>query len=66
MGGAKLGGLIGARIGMVLVPVTGGTSIAVGGIIGAGIGAVFGGVGLGFAGNYVGTSKAREYTGVCE
>ncbi|MEG0022487.1 MAG: hypothetical protein RR745_06465 [Bacilli bacterium] len=62
MGAAKLGGLIGARIGMVLVPVTGGTSIAVGGIIGA----VFGGVGLGFAGNYVGTSKAREYTGVCE
>lgn len=62
MGAAKLGGLIGARIGMVLVPVTGGTSIAVGGIIGAGIG----GVGLGFAGNYVGTSKAREYTGVCE
>ncbi|MHC5171143.1 hypothetical protein ACVIAJ_12400 [Acinetobacter johnsonii] len=51
---------------MVLVPVTGGTSIAVGGIIGAGIGAVFGGVGLGFDGNYVGTSKAREYTGVCE
>ena len=51
MGAAKLGGLIGARIGMVLVPVTGGTSIAVGGIIGAGIGAVFGGVGLGFDGN---------------
>ena len=64
-GGAKLGALAGAEIGLILAPVTGGTSIGIGGVIGAGIGAVIGGVALGFAGNYVGTTVARNITGVC-
>ena len=34
-------------------------------VIGAGIGAVIGGVGLGYAGSHVGTTVARNITGVC-
>ena len=64
-GGAKLGAMAGAEIGLILAPVTGGASIGIGGVIGAGIGAVIGGVGLGYAGSHVGTTVARNITGVC-
>lgn len=63
--GAEWGTIAGVKIGLILAPTTGGTSIGIGGVIRAGIGAVIGGVGLGFAGNYVGTTVARNITGVC-
>ncbi|MEB6479296.1 hypothetical protein [Acinetobacter vivianii] len=51
--------------GLILVPVKGGTSIVLGEVVGAGIGAVLLGVGAGFLGSYGGTTIARKYTGVC-
>lgn len=58
--------IAGAKIGLILAPATGGTSIVLGGVVGAGIGAVLLGVGAGFAGSYGGTTIARKYTGVCD
>ena len=46
--------------------ITGGTSILLGRVVGAGIGAVLLGVGAGFSGSYGGTTIARKYTGVCD
>lgn len=64
--GAEWGAIAGAKIGLILAPATGGTSIVLGGVVGAGIGAVLLGVGAGFAGSYGGTTIARKYTGVCD
>ncbi len=58
------GTIAGAKIGLILAPTTGGTSILLGRVVGAGIGAVLLGVGSGFAGSYGGTTIARKYTGV--
>lgn len=60
------GTIAGAKIGLILAPTTGGTSILLGRVVCAGIGAVLLGVGAGFAGSYGGTTIARKYTGVCD
>lgn len=62
--GAEWGAIAGVKIGLILAPTTGGTSILLGRVVGAGIGAVLLGVGSGFAGSYGGTTIARKYTGV--
>lgn len=62
--GAEWGPIAGAKIGLILAPATGGTSIVLGGVVGAGIGVVLLGVGAGFAGSYGGTTIARKYTGM--